>query len=174
MRRRTPPAGDVSSCAATWPLELDGETIASGDGSLRWRRAAELNRAIRVCSPAPGRPARASSWRRGRDSNPHGVAALPRFERGALPVGLALQEMLAERERLELSWPLGPRRVSSALDSLLVLSSPWSLFLRMVGPLGRTPTSTAGFVARRSPALAYEGSVAVARGIEPRLRAPQR
>ena len=32
-----------------------------------------------------------STWSRLEDSNPHGVAALSRFERGALPVGLALQ-----------------------------------------------------------------------------------
>ncbi len=38
--------------------------------------------------------------------------------------------------------------------------------LRVVGPLGRTPTSTAGFVARGSPALAYEGSL----GRRPRNR----
>ncbi len=60
----------------------------------------------------------------------------------------------------------GPRRVSGALDSLLVLSSPTICVLRVVGPLGRTPTSTAGFVARRSPALAYEGSL----GRHPRNR----
>ena len=88
-----------------------------------------------------------SRWRRARDSNPHGVAALPGFGPGALPIGLALQRSWG-RGRDSNSRGQWPRRVSGALDSLLVLSSPWlpcrgsnpirTLIRHLLGPLSYT------------------------------------
>ncbi len=90
-----------------------------------------------------------SNWRRARDSNPHGVAALSRFERGALPVGLALQWSGGEGEIRTL--------VADSLGALAVRWTPCSSF-PLHGPLGRAPTSTTRFVARRSRAISLRGA----------------
>ena len=92
------------------------------------------------------------------------ACTLPGFEPGALPVGRA-SKVLAERERFELSRATSRRRISGALDSPLVLSSP-KVPAPGAAPGSRRSSGATGYKPARGAGL--PAGVVADRGFEPR------